>query len=329
MKISLAGVMAAFVLSLGLGCGGSGAASKRSVVGVAFETLQTEYWVASHEAIRAELSRRGVEVVEAVADGDPNRQLEQIHSFIARKVDGIIIIPKDADTVVPMIRAANRARIPIVLYNRGPAENSGRYVAIVADNRAITRRTVGFMVEEARKSARKRKAMILIGDLGDENAYERREGFEEVVRESSDVIEVVARVPTDWNQEKALAGATNALQANPDIDFVFVSSDFLFPAVVSALKKADRFRKIGEAGHVILGGFDGDATAYQMLTDGYLDADGVQDVAFECSQAVDAVLGMKAGKSFESVLHDPGFVVHQGNLEAEAHRMWGSKVASR
>lgn len=328
MKSSIVRVLTALSLCACIGCGNRPAGPQPLTVGVAFETLQTEYWVASLDALKAELAKRDVRVLEAVADGDPNRQLEQVNSFISRKVDGIIVVPKDAQTVVPMIRAANEAGIPIVLYNRGPAENAGKCVTVVADNRSITRDTVRQMIVEARKRDRKLKGMILIGDLGDVNAIDRREGFDEAVGEAEDIVEVVAQVPTEWNQEKALAGVTNALQANPEIEFIFTSSDFLFPSIVSALKNAGKYHPIGAEGHVILGGFDGDATAYRLLQEGYLDADGVQDVEFECRQAVDAVLKLHGGEAVDSVLRDPGVVVHQGNLKTESHRMWGAHVKS-
>ncbi|MCA9148984.1 MAG: sugar ABC transporter substrate-binding protein [Planctomycetales bacterium] len=297
-------------------------------IGIAFETLQTEYWVASLDNLRNELNKRNAEIVEVVADGDANRQLEQVQSLITRHVDGIVLVPKDSRTCVPMIRAANKANIPIVLYNRGAATGAGPHVVVVADNRSITRATVSKMVEVARQRGRKLKAAILIGDLGDINAIERREGFDEIVAENPDVVEVVARIPTEWNQEKAFAGITNALQANPEIEFIFCSSDFLFPSVISALKSANRYLPVNDPNHVVLGGFDGDATAYGMLKEGYLDADGVQDVQFECQQAVDALYKMNRGETVDAVLPDPGFVIHQGNLETDAERMWGSQVGS-
>jgi inositol transport system substrate-binding protein len=296
---------------------------------VAFETLQTEYWVASFDAIRSELQKRGIEMLEAVADGDANRQLEQINSFITRGVDGIIVAPKDKSTVVPAIKAANRADVPIVLYNRPPAPNSGKSVTIVADNRAIARETVLYMCQQARQTGRKYRSMVLIGDLADQNAIDRRDGFEDAIKENGDIIEHVADVTTEWNQEKALAGATNALQANPDIDFIFTSSDFLFPSLVSALKTAGKYKKIGEEGHVLLGGFDGDATAYRMLVDGYLDADGVQDVYYECAQSVQAIVDLRAGKNVDEIIRDPGFVIHQGNLKEAADNVWGAQVAKQ
>jgi ABC-type sugar transport system substrate-binding protein len=304
---------------------GPAPADRPLTIGVAFETLQTEFWVAAIDAFRDELKSRNIRMLEAVADGDANRQLEQVRSFIARKVDGIVVVPKDADTIIPAIKAANQAGIPIACFNRPPARSDAQSFAVVADNYAITKATVEHMVGLARKTGRKHKAMILIGDLGDINAIGRRDGFDDVVKKHPEVIEVVARIPTEWNQEKAQAGVVNALQAHPDISFIFTSSDFLFPSIVSALKSAGKYRKVGEPGHVILGGFDGDGTAYQMLVDGYLDADGVQDVYFEAKAAVQALVDARAGKPGPATIPDPGFVIHQQNLKEMAPRMWGSK----
>lgn len=308
---------------------GPSAGGDKPLVGISFETLQTEYWVAGYNALKDECAKRGFGVLEAVADGDATKQLEQVRNFITRRVQGIVLVPKDAKTCIPMIRAANAANIPIVLFNRPADKSDARSVAVVADNQALTRETVTFMLGEARKTGRKLKAMILIGDLGDINAVGRRDGFEEAVNANPGVVEVVARIPTEWNQEKAQAGVANALQANPDIGFIFTSSDFLLPSIVSALRTAGKYHRAGEPGHVILGGFDGDATAYQMLADGYLDATGVQDVYFEAEQSIQAIVDLRAGKTLPDLIRDPGFVIHRDNLAQMSNRMWGARVAKR
>ena len=296
-------------------------------IGISFETLQTEYWVASIEAIKSECEKHHINYLEAVANGDANRQFEQINNFISRGVDGIVIAPKDAHTIIPIIKAANRANIPIAIYNRLPAKNKGVFTTVVADNYEITRNTVRFMCEQAKFTGKKHKAMILIGDLGDINAVNRRKGFNDAIAEYPDVVELVAEIPTEWNQEKALAGVTNALQAQPDINFIFTSSDFLFPSLVSALKNSGKYYKIGHEKHVLLGGFDGDATAYRMLVDGYLDADGVQDVYYECAAAVQSIMKRLNGEHVEDLIVDPGFVIHQDNLHEMAEKMWGANIA--
>ncbi len=301
---------------------------EKMTIGISFETLQTEYWVASIDALRDACRENDVAFLEAVANGDANRQFEQVNNFISRGVEGIVVAPKDAHTVIPIIKAANRAKIPIVIYNRLPAKNKGEFTTVVADNYKITKNTVTYMCEIARASGKKHKALILIGDLGDMNAINRRKGFDDAIAEYPDVIQLVAEVPTEWNQEKALAGVTNALQANMDINFIFSCSDFLFPSVVSALRNVDKYHPIGHKNHVILGGFDGDATAYKMLKDKYLDADGVQDVYYECQAAVQAILDERDGKKTEKLIIDPGFVIHQGNLKEKSSIMWGANISS-
>ena len=141
-------------------------------------------------------------------------------------------------------------------------------------------------------------------------------------------VQVVARIPTDWNQEKALAGLQSALQAHPDIGLIFSSSDFMFPSIEVRLERWARWKKVGEPGHVVLGGFDGDATAYRMLVEGYVDATGVQDVFFEVDAALQALLGAKGGKTPAPRIPDPGFVITQANLATLTPRMWGAASPS-
>jgi len=292
-------------------------------IALLFDSLVSPFWVSGLDIMRDEAQKRGWSTLEAISDFDDNKQFEQVQAMIERKVDGILIIQTDANAVIPAIRAANEAGIPMVPFNRPPAENDQYSVAIQADNRQITRDTVQFMVDEAKRLGGNYKAAILIGDLGDVNAIQRRDGFFDIVDQNKDIIEVVARVSTEWNADKAFAGLTNAFQANPDINFLFTSSDFLFPQIQQVMKVAGKWHKRGEDGHVIFGGFDGDAGAYQLLLDGYLDADGVQNLFLEVDMAFGAFEEMWAGEKPAKLLLDPGFVITTENLEKARDEMWG------
>ena len=116
-------VLLALILSLLGGCSGG---EKQKVVGVSFDTLQTEYWVESFEVLKAALEENGYKMVSAISDNDANRQLSQIKNFLVRGVDGIIVTPKDKQSIIPAIKAANEAGVPIVLYNRPPAESDAK-----------------------------------------------------------------------------------------------------------------------------------------------------------------------------------------------------------
>jgi ABC-type sugar transport system substrate-binding protein len=298
-------------------------------IGVAFESLMTEFWVAAFDKMKADCASRGITMLEAVADGDTARQFDQVKNFLNRGVDGVIIVPKDGKTVIPMIKACNAANVPVVLYNRPADPTDARHTAVAPDNVAITKETVAYLVSLAKKSGRKQKAMILLGDLSDVNAIGRRDGFEAAIREAGDAIEVVSRVPTDWNQEKALAGMQSSMQAHPEIGLIFASSDFMFPSIKSVLSSLGKWKKHDEPGHILLGGFDGDATAYQLLVDGYVDATGVQDVYWEAEQALQVILDAKAGKSVPARIDDKGFAITQANLKELEPRMWGAVVAKK
>jgi ABC-type sugar transport system substrate-binding protein len=298
-------------------------------IGVAFETLQTEGWVAAWDRIKAECQKHKIQLLEAVADGDPNKQFEQVRNFINRKVDGIIIAPKDSKTVIPMIKAGNAANIPVVLYNRPCDATDAKHTVIAPDNVAITKDTVDYLISLARTSGKKQKTIILMGDLGDINAIGRRDGFELAVKGQEQFIDVVARIPTEWNQEKALAGVQSAFQAHPDIGLIFTSSDFMIPSIKSVLSSLGKWKKHDEPGHVLLGGFDGDATAYQLMVDGYVDATGVQDLLWESEMAVQAIIDIKSGKPIPARIDDKGFAITQANLKELEARMWGAVVAKK
>lgn len=323
---TLAALMAAALAA----CGGAPARDEGALtIGVAFETLQTGFWVAAWNKLRADTAERKITMLEAVADGDPNRQLEQVRTFINRRVDGIILVPKDGKTVIPMIRAANAAGIPVVLFNRPADRTDAPHTAIVPDNVAITKATVDYLIEQVRASGSRAKAAILLGDLSDVNAIGRRDGFEAAVKEAGDAVQVVSRIPTQWNQERALTGLQSAFQAHPDIGLVFTSSDFMLPSIQSVLSSLGKWQRVGDDGHVILGGFDGDPTAYSLMLDGYLDATGVQDVFWEAEQAIRVIVDARNGKSPPARLEDPGFAITQANMASLAERMWGAVMARR
>ncbi|MGP1396218.1 MAG: sugar ABC transporter substrate-binding protein [Inquilinaceae bacterium] len=301
-------------------------AQGQKTIAVLFDGLYSPFWVAGIEAIKQDLEGRGFEMVQAISDQDDNRQFEQVKAMLARGVDGIIIVQTDSNAVIPAIREANAAGVPMVHFNRPPAESDAFSVAVQADNRRITQETVEYLVKVAQEKGGSYKAAILIGDLGDPNAIGRRDGFFDIVDQHPDLIEVVARIPTEWNADKAFAGLTNALQANPDINFLFTSSDFMFPQIVQALRVAGKWHKIGEDGHVVFGGFDGDATAYELMKDQYLDADGVQDLFYEAELAINAIIDLQEGKEVERLLLDPGFAITQANFEKMKERMWGYHI---
>lgn len=298
------------------------APSERTIA-LLFDSLISPFWVAAIERFRRSIQARGWSVLEAVSNMDDNRQYEQVQSMIQRKVAGIIIVHTDDKAVIPAVRAANAAGIPMVHFNRPPAPNDAYSVAVVVDNRKLMDDTVTALIELARKQGGHYKAAVLLGDLGDANGIHRRDGIQDAVARHTDVVEVVARVATEWNADKAFAGLSNALQAHPDINLLVTSSDFLTPQIEQALRTAEKWHPVGEPGHVLIAGFDGDDKGYEKLATGFYDVDGVQNLDYEVTLTLQALDRLWAGDYPNKILIDPGFVITRDTLMAKRDQMWG------
>jgi ABC-type sugar transport system substrate-binding protein len=291
----------------------------------AFQDLETEFWVAAHKAITSSIEKKGMKVIERNASQDANRQLEQIRDALAQDVDGIIMIPQDGESAVTIISEANDANVPIAVFNRPPADSSGDAIVIVADNEIIAEGTVDYLVAEAVELNRRVTPLLLVGDLGDPNAVERRNGFYNALNKKKAIFNEVVEVPTKWDANTTLANLEAALQTNPDIDLIFTSSDFLYPQIRVVLEPLGKWKPRGEKGHIILGGLDGDLYACKLMKEGFVDATGVQDLYFEANSVLDSLLIAIKNKqpSVKKWIVDPGFTYTQENLVEREADMWG------
>ena len=115
-------------------------AQQGKTVALLFDSLVSPFWVVGPRHHAREGQGQRLDLLENISNFDDNKQFEQVKAMIARKVDGILIIQTDSKAVIPAIRAANEANIPMVHFNRPPAESDAYSVAIQADNRKITQR---------------------------------------------------------------------------------------------------------------------------------------------------------------------------------------------
>jgi inositol transport system substrate-binding protein len=195
----------------------------------------------------------------------------------------------------------------------------------VSNNKAIAEAAVTALVQQAEKLKRKLHPLILVGDLGDPNAILRKQGFDTVISQHPDLFDTPVYVNTKWDAATGLAGLQNALQANPNIDFIFTSADFLYPQVKAALLHVGKWKPIGDPGHVILGGFDGDENECSLLKAGYVDATGVQNLPYEANAIIDALSKAIASNETQpnETIVDPGFALTQDNFSTKSQDTWG------
>jgi ABC-type sugar transport system substrate-binding protein len=323
MKTTIRTAAAIAALSLG---GVIAAPAQAATICFAFQDLETEFWVAGHLAITTTLTEAGHTVLERNANEDANRQFEQVNDCIAQSVDGIILIPQDGESATTIVANAQENDVPVAVFNRPPSDLS-RGIIVVADNANIAEQAVDHIVEKALAEASgdgTLNAIIVVGDLGDPNAVGRKDGFYAAINKHADRFNVI-EVASNWDAATALSNLEAAVTANPQVDLLFTSSDFLFPTIRSVLEPRGLWKTRGEDGHVWMAGLDGDATACQLIKDGYVDATGVQDLYFEAEAALTAILAAieEGNTDPNEVIEDPGFALTADNLAEREMDMWG------
>jgi len=86
---------------------------------VGVDSYQTTYEKAFIAAAEA---NDNVEVVVLDAGGDVARQIAQMEDLIQQEVDAIIIWPTNGEAVIPAVRKAYQADIPVIVTNSNIAE---------------------------------------------------------------------------------------------------------------------------------------------------------------------------------------------------------------
>ena len=293
-------------------------------VGLSMDDLNTEFWMGNYKAMYEKAAEMDVEIVEVIAGGDANKQNEQIADLIAKGCQVIIIAAVDSASIISAIEECADAGVKTIMDNRSCPDGNPD-ATVVADNEQIAYDEMTWLIDYAqRQGITFNNAVMLIGDLGDENAVQRYNGFTRAIEETPGVVNVCVEIPTEWDQQVALTGLQNALQSNPDIDLIITPSDFLWTPIQSALEQAGKWAKIGEENHVAVISFDGDVNGMQMMKDGYNWANGAQGAVEEGHMCIEIAVKYLNGEEVEqSEMIDPGVVCNLENFEETRDLVWG------
>jgi inositol transport system substrate-binding protein len=304
----------------------AGAAAQGMNIGVAMTNLSDPFWVGIMKGIQAAGKDLNVNLVIRNAQDDAVSQNNQINDMIAQGISGLDCVYADYKAIVQSVTACNKAGIPFVFCDRTLDSTPDAKVAwgIATDNYALTYNGWKWMADYARSKNMQLKVLELVGSLSDENVLRRTDGFKAVMKDNTDIIQLVQQVPTEWNLEKALAGTRNALQAHPEINCIFMHSDYLLGATVSALRQAGRYKKIGEPGHVIVMPYSGNKESLQAMKDGYVEMCFGMDVYKEGYDSVKAAVEIAKGKAYGKPILDAGFIITQDNFAEMSKRAYGS-----
>ena len=216
------------------------------------KALNSPFWGQMQEAGEAEAEALGVNLVSLAADRetDVERQYQIIENLIQQRVDAILLAPSGSKELVPAIRKANDAGIPVLLLDtridEGAAASVGAEVLtyIGSDNfegGAVAGRYL------AAELAGVGEIAVIEGISGHETADQRRLGFLSGI-EGSPGLRVVASQTANWERARAYTVAENLLQAHPDLRAVFAANDEMALGALEAIDAAGRISEIAVIG---------------------------------------------------------------------------------
>jgi ribose transport system substrate-binding protein len=231
-------IASAGLLGLGLtACGAGDTESKngKTRIGVTVYDMSS-FITAGKEGMDQYAKDNNIELLWNSAGGDVSTQASQVDSLINQGVDGIIIVPIQADSLGPQVQTAKSKGIPLVAVN---AALNNKDVAgnVQPDDVAAGAQEMQMMADHL---GGKGNIVILQGPLGQSGEIDRTKGIEQVLAKYPD-IKVLAKDTANWKRDEAVNKVKNWISGfGPQINAVVSENDDMGLGALQALKEAGR-----------------------------------------------------------------------------------------
>lgn len=218
----------------------------------------------NEEILREAMFYDGVSVEIRSAGDDNMKQAEDVHYFIDKGIDLLIISANEAAPMTPIVEAAFQKGIPVILVDRKIL--SDKYTAYIsADNYEIGR-AVGNYIASSLKG--KGNVVELTGLSGSTPAMERHQGFMAAISNFPDIT-LIDKADAAWERQPAEIKMDNMLRLHPKIDAVFAHNDRIAPGAYQAAKKVGREKEMIFVG---IDALPGKGNGLELVLDSVLNA---------------------------------------------------------
>jgi LacI family transcriptional regulator len=215
------------------------AGGKTATIGLLLEDVSNPFSAAIHRSIENVARSRGVAVFTASVDEDPERERALVSAFVARRVDGLVMVPAGRDQ--SYLRNEVRSGLSLVFVDRPPAYLDADVV--LAANQEGAEDAIRHLVD------RGHRRIAYLGDLLTiSTARERHAGYEAALREAGLQIDPAIVRHDLHSSDLAQAAMAELLALAEPPSAVFASQNLVTIGVVRALRSAGRQRDIALVG---------------------------------------------------------------------------------
>ena len=247
-----------------------------------------------------------LEVLAPPSEDDYATQTSMMEDFITQGVKGIAVCGINLDALIPAIKKANDAGIPVVMFNTITELDGVDVYAYSGYNQYNGGAKIADWVNEKMNGE---AVVAIIEGLPSDYTTQRMGGFVDKCKESYPGITVVATQPGDWVREKGMNAAMDMIQAHPEINVIYGLSDEMALGAVQACKQLNR-------DDIICVGLDGNPNAKEAVKagelDGTLDCGPVAIGANAIKALADAIDGVERD---EKIIEAETTVVDSTNVD--------------
>ena len=247
------------------GCGRK--ESGKYVVGFSQMESDNPWRLAETKSLRDEAAKRGYELVVTDAQGQTAKQVSNVEDLIARRVNLILLAPREYEGLAPALQAAKEAKIPVILVDRAAAGTPGQdYVTLLASNFVEQGKRAAEWL--AKKTNGQAKIVELSGTAGASVAKDRGDGFREGIK-AYPGMQIIASQTGDFSRAAAQRVMQNIAQSlGKQITAVYAHNDEMALGAIEALKAAG----LQPGKDVVIVSVDGERAALEAIDRGELGA---------------------------------------------------------
>jgi len=240
------------------------------------------------------------------ATDNPVAQNDAIENYIQQGVKGILVDAIDVNGIMPAIKEAAAAHIPVVAIDAVlPAGPQAAQVGV--DNIEGGKILGKFFLDYVNKNMAGKARLGIVGALNSAIQNDRQKGFEDTLKSNQQI--TVADVVDGRNiQDDAMTAAENLITGNPDLTAIYATGE---PALLGAIAAVENQ---GRQKDIKVFGWDLTAKAISGIDGGYVVAVLQQDPEKMGSEALKALNTITAGKTVPKRILIPATVVTKANV---------------
>jgi ribose transport system substrate-binding protein len=225
--------------------------------------------IAETASMEAEAKKRGWQLVYTDAASSAAKEVSDVNSMIAQGVDVIFLVPREERPLIPAVRAAKKAGIPVILIDRAVDPSLAKpgvdYLTFIGSNFVQEGNRVGeWLVKRMNGQA---KIIEIEGSVGASPANDRKKGFDDIIHQHPGM-QILASQSGDFVRDTGRQVAQTLLQAHPDANVIYAHNDEMAIGAIAAIEAAGKV----PGKDIILCSIDGEKDGVQAIIDGKIGA---------------------------------------------------------